>query len=83
MWEWLTKANNMKTIGTVVNGVASGYSAYENAKASKSLLDMQKQEYSYQLGKEKKAQSNVDSAITSVFGTPKKKKKEPTMEIGV
>lgn len=85
-WDWLQDADNLKTAGTVIGGVAQGYGVYENSKAlkeqsniSKDLLAIQKADYNRGIEKEDLAQSNFSSAINSAFP---KKKKDPVMDIG-
>ncbi|MCK5111058.1 MAG: hypothetical protein KAQ94_06010 [Arcobacteraceae bacterium] len=87
MWEWLKKADNLKTVGTIVGGVAQGYGTYKNVQAlkkqadiSQRFLDIQKADYNRGIAKEDLAQSNLDSAFNSSFGV--KKKEEPLVALG-
>ena len=85
MWEWLKQADNLKSVGTVAGAVGNIYSAYDTSKTNKALMNqqnellaLQKANYNRGIAKEDLAQSNLDSAIASSFGTKKKKKDTTT-----
>ena len=80
MWEWLSKADNLKTTGAIIGGLAQGYGAYQQSKIAKSMLDLQKSAYNRGVQREDKAQSNLNSAMVASFGT--KKKKQPSLTLG-
>ena len=86
-WDWLKDADNLKTVGTVVGGIAQGVGAYgnyqtakEQSAISKELLAMQKADYNRGIEREDLAQDNFSNAINSSF-TEKKETDEPTMAI--
>lgn len=92
MWEWLkdagkgvadwvAKPDNLKTVAIVGSGIADYKSAKKEASLANELLNIQKQQYERAVGKENKAQSNIDSAFSSAFS--EKKEDEPQMNLGV
>ncbi len=88
MWEWLKQADNLKGVGAVGGALATGYGVYETSKnakeqnkIAKETLELQKAEYNRGIAKEDKAQDNLDTAISSVWGT--KKDDEELLSLGV
>ena len=89
-WDWISKtasdvgktASNNSELIKGVGTLASAWGAYETGKDANELLKKQLalSEASYNRGvaKEDLAQSNLDSAIESSFGSTKKKKKDDT-----
>jgi hypothetical protein len=75
MWDWLPKADTLKAIGSIGGALGQGYSAISQNKWSKKMFNLSKSNYDNQVRKETQAQSNMDSAVASVYGKPKKKKK--------
>ncbi len=79
MWDWLN-GDNLKAVGTIVGGVGSAYSAYEQGKTAKEILNLQKADYNRSIAKEDRTQSNIDNAFASVY---EKQKKDEAMDLGV
>jgi hypothetical protein len=79
-WDWLSKGDNLKTVGTIGGAVASGYGTYQQSKLAKDILNMQKNEYNRNVAIDDKTQENIDKAFNSVYEKPKKK--DTSMDIG-
>ena len=73
--EWLGKGDNamnlLKGAGTAALGLGQYNAAQQQNKYAKQMLDLQTQNYNYELDKEKKRQKSWDDAVQNVYGAPK------------
>lgn len=74
MWDWLSSNfDKIGNIGKLVGGVGQAYGAVQQSKMANKMFDLQKDNYNREVAKENEAQSNLDTAIASVYGDNKKK----------
>ena len=70
-------------IGKLIGGFGSLYSGHQEQKMGKKLYELQKEQYNRSLKKEDAVQSNLDSAVNSVYGNSpiniERKKKDNTL----
>ena len=65
MWGWIdNNANELKTIGTLVGGIGTGYGAYMNAEAAKEANKINKTLLNRQISKEDKAQKELEEGFS-------------------
>ena len=65
MWDWIgNNANELKATGTLVGGLASGYSAYTNAQALKEANQLNKTLMNRQITQQDKAQEELDKGFS-------------------
>lgn len=64
MWDWIdNNANELKTVGTLVGGIGTGYSAYSNAKAIDEANKINKTLLNRQIAKEDRAQKEMEEGF--------------------
>lgn len=73
MWEWISAA------GKLVGGIGQAYGAIAQSRTANKMFDLQKQNQNREIAKENQAQNNLDTAISNVYGSDDKKKKNSTM----
>lgn len=74
MWEWLTNAQNLKGLGTVVGGLGTAYGAYTQNNMANKMFNLQKDAYDRSVSKENQSQMNLDNAVSSVYDPNNQKK---------
>lgn len=73
--EWL---DILKGAGSILQAGATAYSGREASKIEKEKLNYQKEQDKLDQDKLGLAQSNLDTAISNVYGTEEEKKKKKT-----
>ena len=72
--KWLGTGDNginlLKGVGTAATGLGQYNAAQQQNKYAKQMLDLQTQNYNYELDKEKKRQKSWDDAVANIYGTP-------------
>lgn len=64
MWDWINNnSNELKTVGTLVGGIGTGYGAYMNAKAIDEANKINKTLLNRQISKEDKAQQEMEEGF--------------------
>ena len=68
----------LKGTGSILQAGATVYTGKEQSKAEKAKLDYQKEQDRLDRERLDQTQSNLDSAVASVYGTEEDKKKKKT-----
>jgi hypothetical protein len=83
MWEWLSNANNLKGLGSVISGVSGLYTGIQNNKIAKDQnnltrqqFDLEKSAYNRATTKQDNANSDFSLASSEVFGSALNNKKK-------
>ena len=68
----------LKGAGSILQAGATVYTGKEQSKAEKAKLDYQKEQDKLDRERLDQTQSNLDSAVASIYGTEEDKKKKKT-----
>ena len=64
MWDWIgNNANELRATGTLIGGLASGYSAYTTAQNQKEANQINKTLLNRQVSREDKSQAELDKGF--------------------
>lgn len=65
MWDWINNnSNELKTVGTLVGGIGTGYGAYMQADAAKEVNKINKTLLNRQIAKEDKGQKELEEGFS-------------------